>query len=287
MRNSRFLVVVTLPATFGFFACLAGCEYGGGAVADVTVTFKADEAVEASSGGDEAEVSVGPGGVGTFKGKVVFGGNPPALNDIVGRNAPVKDAETCAAEAIPDERLVVGEDGGVQHVFVYLAKAPRGVPRAVPPEEPVIFDQKGCRFLPHTLIARAGQVVNILSDDPIAHNTHTFPSKNTSFNQGIPPDDRTGTPMTYRKAENTPVSVKCDYHAWMSAWHLVLDHPYAAITNENGEFEIAELPAGMHKFQIWHEGADGGYVARNFQVEVPGGGTVEKTIEYPVSKFAN
>lgn len=287
MTNSQLLVAATLLAAFGFFGCLAGCEYSGGAVADVTVTFKADEAAEVSSGGNVAEVSVGPGGVGTFKGKVTFAGSPPNLSDIVGKGAPVKDAEVCAAVAIPDERLIVGESGGVQNVFVYLAKAPRGVPKTPVPDEAVIFDQKGCRFLPHAVVIRAGQEVKILSDDPIAHNTHTFPKKNTAFNQGIPAGDRNGTPLMYRKAETIPVAVKCDYHAWMSALHLVVDHPYAALTNENGEFEIAELPAGKHKFQIWHEGADGGYVARNFEVEVPGGGTVEKTIEYPASKFVN
>ena len=183
--------------------------------------------------------------------------------------------------------MIVSEGGGVQNVFVYLAKAPRGAPKTPVPDVPVIFDQKGCRFLPHAVVVRAGQQVNILSDDPIAHNTHTFPKKNTAFNQGIPAGDRKGTPLTYRKAETVPVAVKCDYHAWMSALHLVVDHPYAALTNENGEFEIADLPTGKHKFQIWHEGADGGYVARNYEVEIPGGGTAEQTIEYPASKFVN
>ncbi|MFV0444558.1 MAG: carboxypeptidase regulatory-like domain-containing protein, partial [Planctomycetaceae bacterium] len=41
---------------------------------------------------------------------------------------------------------------------------------------------------------------------------------------------------------------------WMLAWQLPLDHPYGAVTNENGEFEIRDLPAGKHKFTIWHEG---------------------------------
>jgi hypothetical protein len=41
----------------------------------------------------------------------------------------------------------------------------------------------------------------------------------------------------------------------MSAWQLPLDHPYGAVTNENGEFSIQNLPAGKHKFTIWHEAA--------------------------------
>ena len=100
MKTPNLIVSATVLIAVGLLTGLAGCEYGGGAVADVTVTFKADEAAEAGGGGEDIEVSVGPGGVGTFKGKVVFAGSPPSLTDIVGKNAPVKDAEVCAAEAI-------------------------------------------------------------------------------------------------------------------------------------------------------------------------------------------
>ena len=268
---------------------LAGCELSGGAAADVSVTFKPDEA--ATDGGDrdgsDATVVAATGGVGTFRGRVVFQGTAPSLADLHGAGAAVKDAEICAALTVPDERLIVGPDGGVANVFVYLSKAPRGFPKSPVPVEPVYFDQKGCRFLPHAMIVRAKQTVLVLSGDPIAHNTHTFPKKNTAFNQGIPASDRSGTPMSYRSSESTPVPVKCDFHAWMSAWHLVLDHPFGAVTNENGDFEIPNIPSGEHRFQVWHEGADGFYIERNLKVPIAANVPTEMEINYPASSFSN
>ena len=89
--------------------------------------------------------------------------------------------------------------------------------------------------------------------------------------------------VVYKKAEAIPVAVKCDYHAWMNAWHLPLDHPYGAVTNENGEFAIADLPVGKHSFVVWHEAADGNFVQRKLAVEVKAGETTDVQVEYPAA----
>ncbi|MCA9066870.1 MAG: hypothetical protein KDA96_27575, partial [Planctomycetaceae bacterium] len=75
-------------------------------------------------------------------------------------------------------------------------------------------------------------------------------------------------------------------HTWMLAWQLPLDHPFAAVTDENGNFEIPNLPAGTHKFIVWHEGADGGFVHRDFTVTISAGGDTTAEIEYPASKLS-
>jgi len=136
--------------------------------------------------------------------------------------------------------------------------------------DPAIFDQKGCKFLPHAFIVRIRQTVNVLSGDGIAHNTHTFPVKNSTFNQIIPPNDRKGIPFSYTKSEAAPIEVKCDIHNWMLAYHLPLDHPWAAVSKADGTFRIEDVPAGKHKFRVWHEavGQAGGYITRNLQVTI-------------------
>jgi len=53
--------------------------------------------------------------------------------------------------------------------------------------------------------------------------------------------------------ERLPHKVTCDIHSWMEAYWVVLDHPYVAVTNAKGEFEIPNLPVGEHKFIIWQE----------------------------------
>jgi hypothetical protein len=91
--------------------------------------------------------------------------------------------------------------------------------------------------------------------------------------------------MVYRKAEAQPVSVKCDYHTWMTAYHLPMDHPYAAVTAEDGSFTISDLPPGTHSFVVWHEAAAGNFVERKLTVDIQSGMTTEKTIEFASDKL--
>jgi hypothetical protein len=62
-------------------------------------------------------------------------------------------------------------------------------------------------------------------------------------------------------------------HEWMVAYWLVLDHPYAAITDEQGKFTIEKLPAGEHTFRVWHEGQ--GFIDNAYNVTVKPGQTAD------------
>ena len=200
---------------------------------------------------------------GTFKGTIKLDGAIPKLDPLVPQGkADVRDPSVCAAETVPDESLVVNsENKGIQNVFVYIKKATTVHPDLKKSAKPdVTFDQKGCRFLPHALFARTDQVVNVISDDPVAHNTHTFPLRNAAQNAVVKANDRVGVPYKDSAAEILPFQVKCDFHPWMSAHWLVLDHPYAAITDKDGKFTIEKLPAGDYEFVIWQEKA--GYLDR-------------------------
>lgn len=292
MRRLNTIQITTIATCCCLMSFMTGCgEVGGGAsvVPNVKVKLGDTAVVDVQPTGDGDSDPAAGSGPGIFKGRVVLEGTAPTLEWDVVKGSKGKDAEVCAKEGVPSERLVVGEGNGVANVVVYLSKAPKGAPKTPVPTEPAVFDQKGCQFLPHILLVRKGQKLLIKSDDPIAHNTHTFPAKNSAFNSGIPANDRVGTEISYSSAESKPFAVKCDYHAWMTAYHLPLDHPYAAITKADGTFEIKDIPAGKHNFVIWHEGADGGkpgYLVRKFAVTVKAGESVEKTIPYPVSKFA-
>ncbi len=49
-------------------------------------------------------------------------------------------------------------------------------------------------------------------------------------------------------------SNKCDAgHTWMSAYIWVSKHPYYAVTDKSGKFEIADVPPGTYKLKAWHE----------------------------------
>lgn len=190
-------------------------------------------------------------GMGTLRGKVEFSGSFTPLPPLhLKGDANVKDAAVCAAETAPDQTILV-KDGGLANVFIYLKKAPKAAPAA--PTDSLIFDQKYCVFKPHAMTMRVGQTVRILNSDGVAHNTHTYGNKTVQFNSIVPPNDAVGVPLIYKQAEQEPISVGCDIHPWMKAYHLPIDHPYVALSGEDGTFEIKDLPAGKHEFKVWHE----------------------------------
>lgn len=223
----------------------------------------------------------------TFSGQVVLDGAIPKLEPATTDADPkAADLKACGVKSVPNEKLVVNEKSkGMANVFIYMKKAPAKMPAALKKskESKVLFDQKGCQFLPHALLVRIDQTVEVLSDDPVGHNTHTYPVRNNPFNSAIKAKERTGVPVTLKVVESLPMQVKCDIHPWMTAWWLVLDHPYAAVTDAEGKFSIAGLPPGNHEFVVWQESA--GYIERKFVVKVDGKDPAPVTIKAPAAKF--
>lgn len=211
---------------------------------------------------------------GSLKGQVTLTGSAPALKLLVKKgDAAVKDGTVCAAEDVPDESLVVDADSkGIANVVIWLAKKPTKIhpELAKSKDAEVVFDQKNCRFLPHVLLVRTDQKVRVVSDDAVAHNTHTYPIKNKQENFIVAPNDRKGVLVpSVSLAERLPAKVGCDIHPWMQAYWVILEHPYAAVTNAKGEFEIPNLPVGEHKFIVWQEKA--GYLNKELTVTIKEG----------------
>jgi plastocyanin len=227
------------------------------------------------------------GGTGTLTGVVTLDGSWSALAPLFTKgDESVKDAAVCAHDNIPNETVVVNTEAGngIANVFVYLAKVPKGVEVPAPPEEPVVMDQKGCVFMPRGLVVQKGQTILVKSDDAVPHNVHTFPTLSAPFNSICPPNERDGLKLVYEGSEREPVSVKCDIHPWMQAWHLPLDHPYAAVTDGEGRFTIENVPAGDLSFRVWHEKT--GFVEKSLAVAVKADETYEISISIGAAQLA-
>jgi hypothetical protein len=74
---------------------------------------------------------------------------------------------------------------------------------------------------------------------------------NKEFNLGMPRQGMEFT-KTFEKPE-VMVKVKCDVHPWMACYIGVLEHPYFAVSDDNGGFQIADLPPGQYTIEAWHE----------------------------------
>jgi hypothetical protein len=186
---------------------------------------------------------------GSIKGRIVVDGTPQKPAPI----AVTKD-QFCMDKKPESDSLVIGKNNALVNGVVFL-RVGAGSPKvAINPEyeakfkEPVELDNAGCMFHPHITTVRVGQTLNVKSTDPVGHNTNIAL---LSFNQTIPSMGM--TPVKVTQGAAIPMPVVCNIHPWMKAYILALDHPYSAVTGEDGTFEIKNMPAGQHEFQFWHE----------------------------------
>ena len=194
-----------------------------------------------------AAPAVDPAIAATVTGKVKFEGTAPAPQPIKLSSDPYCQK---ANPGLTTETEIVGKDGSVENVFVYV-KDGLGNRTFPTPSQPVVLDQKGCHYTPHVFGIQVGQPLQIVNSDDTLHNIHGLPKANKEFNQGQPIQ---GMKMTHTfSTKEVMIPFKCDVHGWMNAWIGVLDHPYYAVTTTNGTFSLKGLPPGTYTIEAWHE----------------------------------
>src|SRR5262249_1089740 len=102
-----------------------------------------------------------------------------------------------------------------------------------------------------------GQEFKVHNSAPMSHNTSYAgnPTKITAANPSIPSGQNITIPAKADFGE--PIALKCSIHQWMRGYAWAFNHPYAAVTNENGEYEIKNVPTGTPlKVVVWHEVAE-------------------------------
>jgi hypothetical protein len=190
-------------------------------------------------------ISVANGG--TISGKVKWFGPEPHNLDV-----PVnKDPEVCDPDShktINMDRLVVGPDGGVANTIVYIRNIYEGKPMDLPVPRRSL-DQKHCRYEPHILLVPQAAELSMKSSDAVLHTIHMDGA--ASFNVPFP------FPEMITRNMNSPglVNLRCNGgHVWMNAEMMVVSHPYYAVTDLNGRFELTDVPPGNYQLVAWHEG---------------------------------
>ncbi len=197
---------------------------------------------------------------GTIKGQIVYGEEKvpePKVLDVT------KDQDHCLSKGklTSQEWVVNPKNKGVQWVFVWLA--PTGAGKEIPihpdlkdiKQKEVVIDQPCCKFEPHAMGMREGQVLIAKNSAPITHNFQYLgnPAKNPGGNPAIAPKEQVEI-KDLKADEKFPVRISCTIHGWMNAYVRVFNHPYFAVTDADGNFEIKDAPAGDFRLKIWHEG---------------------------------
>ena len=203
-------------------------------------------------------------GGGSVTGTVTYGGEPVERSQVT----VAIDQEVCDLTPKYSEALIVDPaHRGLQNVVVTIRGIPAGKDWSFSETGPAL-DQQGCRFIPHVLVVAAGQAFRVLNNDGLMHNIHTHSEKNRSVNRAQP---KILKQLQLKINQAEFVRVTCDVHKWMEAWIVVADHPYYAITDESGSFQLDQVPPGSYTLEFWHETLG----QQSQRVQVTGGEAVQ------------
>ena len=244
MFKRALLLFLLTAASLSFLHC--GGQKDEDALMEDESSKTASTATSAAPAAAAPAAAPAAGGA-TVTGKVNFEGTAPAM-------ATIKmDADAyCKAEhkePVYEQEVVVNPNKTLQWVLVYVKEGVTG--NYPPPTEAVTLDQHGCQYRQHIFGIQTGQPLKILNSDGTLHNIHALPKKNAEFNIGQPFKGM----ETIKKFDTTevPLRFKCDVHKWMGAYTGVFNHPFFAVTDDQGAFQIKNLPPGNYVIEAWHE----------------------------------
>jgi len=186
---------------------------------------------------------IDPATVASVSGTVKFTGTAP-------KPVKIDMSQDPGCKGTNTSEVIVVDGGNLANAFVYV-KDGLGDRTFQPPATEVELDQEGCQYHPHVLGLMTGQTLEIKNEDTTTHNVHPTPRENREWNESQPakaPDIK-----KQFAREEIMMPVKCNQHPWMKMYISVVKHPFFAVTDKSGKFELKGLPPGEYTIAVVHE----------------------------------
>jgi hypothetical protein len=196
---------------------------------------------------------VNAAGEGKITGTVKLDGTAPHMKGI----DMAKDPYCSKAHASDPghlETYVVGADGGMANVVVYISEGLTGGAASEASATEPVFDQKNCMYTPHVLALAVDQKFKVTTSDQTTHNIHPLPNPmtgNIPWNQSQPPG---AGPVEKSWKAPEVIPVQCNIHPWMHGWFVVVKGPHAT-SDTKGAYTISNVPPGNYTVTAWQEAA--------------------------------
>lgn len=197
-------------------------------------------------------------GAGSVAGRVRFTGQVPPPRKVFttdGRTLLQSDLEVDVKSKGLKSVIVTIEDAAAQPK---LKKAPAA-----------LIDQRDMIFLPRVVAVQHGQAVRFENNDLCNHGVMAISKLPANqFNLFV----TSSQPYEHVfEPQKNPIPIGCALHPWMRAWVHVASHPWFAVTDKDGKFNIDRVPAGKHTLHFRHPDT---------------GLRLQKTVEVPAGKTA-
>lgn len=277
----RFRLALIVLPILGLTLSLAGCKKE-----EPKPSRQAKKESTGGAGGGSGGAPAASGGAleakaftATVKGRITYNGDAPPVVE-VGKVDKANIDKGCPAEVMKGgwytDKSV--DKKGVRYAVVFLRgangmKMPKLDEARLKPADGKEFaemHQPSCQFEPRVVVCGPAQKMKFFNDSKPGMSHDANLSGPGSFGKTLPAGG--DTVYDIDASDSTPYKVSCNQHsAFMGGWVWKFKHPYAAVTNENGEFEIKNVPVptnGKFDVMVWHE-----------MIEGPGGMKKLKEIE--------
>ncbi len=220
---------------------------------------------------EESQVEQG----GTIRGQVTLAGGMPkamAFNLVT-----IPDPVFCGRISTGTgwrivEDFIVGSQGALKDTVVMLKGIRKGKNFELPK---VTIEAKDCDFLPFVNVMKDQDELTVINMDPVEHDIQGYETARERgarvlFNRPLPMnpfhkvlnmvnshDHLPGKPMVEKihlQKERNIFVMQCGFHPYMFSWGIVVENPYYAITTQDGQFEISDIPPGTYTLTAWHAG---------------------------------
>jgi hypothetical protein len=198
---------------------------------------------------------------GTIKGTVKIKGEAPKMEDIKAL-LEMKGGEKAICEAgdKKEQLWIINKSGGVANVVVWLEPADGkefDIKDSLkePFKKAVVIEQPNCQYVPHVAAVYADFQPLLVKSSPnkITHNVKVAASKVTKAADKNLVQNDPAVEHNF-KLDPRPIDISCSIHTWMQAKVLTFDHPYFAVSKDDGTFEIKNAPIGEDLvLYVWHE----------------------------------
>jgi hypothetical protein len=287
MKRFRFSLVILFVPALAVAVALVGC--GGG-----------DTKKSSSDGGgdkdDTGAAEKKPLAIekrGTITGKVTLDGDKPDIDklnsELMAQIKVHKDKDACLAGSDAEkcnQNWKIDENRGVANVFVWL-RPPKDyyfklTEKDLKPYKDSVIElkQPHCAFIPHAFTVfpsyyddktkkqkPTGQEVVVVNNATIAHNTKWAGQGQKGNDKLIAKGEKITIEPTLRANDKYEITFNCSAHAFMNAFARAFDHPFATVTDKDGNFKLENVPVGVDlEVVAWHEKA--GYAQEGGQAGV-------------------